>query len=1013
MNKSRSEIQVIFINTMLFIILVSIGLWAAVWIHGEYSLFKTESEALRRDYINTSRSMLKKQVTNVVKLVNDIRKNAEHEFKNALIKRVDEACDIAMNIYLCNAGTSDPKHIETMIKDALRPVRFNDRTGYYFAVSMKGVGKLFPLAPELEECDLTGFKDAKGRAVIQDEIRLAKHEGHGFIKQFVQEQVNGSRKIRTRILFVKYFRPLDWYIGAGIYPDYAENQIKQNIIKYLVNLRFKPDGYFFASTWDGHPLFSNGKITQGSGNIWELTDPKGVKIIQEQVKAAENPDGGFVAYSWKKLNGSQPSPKISFVMGIAEWRWTIGAGVYLDTIENQIEKNREMLFAELRNNTIHIALGLVFILCLVLWRSRRVAEKIRKGEEKYRSIFEKAVEGFFQSTPDGRFIAVNPAFAKMHGYDSPEELISNVSNIEDKFYHDPEDRKKYLEILEHNGYVEKFECRFLRRDGSSLFASVSARAVQDADGRIVRIEGSVMDISGRKKAEKQLKRFEIAMEQSPVAIVMTDIHANIEYVNPTFCRLTGYSENEVLGKKPNILKSGKVPVSTYRQLWQTILDGRKWHGEFYNKRKNGSFYWEDAIISPIVDENGEITHFMAFKEDISMRKEIEARLNQAQKMEAIGTLAGGIAHDFNNILFPIIGHAEMLLEDFAENTSVKESLNEIYTSALRAKELVKQILTFSRQEKNELHLFRIQPVVKEALKLIRSTIPATIEINQDINNECGPVKADPTQIHQIIMNLATNAFHAMEETGGKLTITLDEVKFDHLDILRLEMRPGTYICLCVTDTGTGMPADIVDKIFDPFFTTKPKGKGTGMGLSVVHGIVMKMNGDIRVYSEPGKGTRFSVYLPVEKGSAAESGKAHHSGIQGGNEHVLLVDDEKSVVEMESQMLERLGYQVSSRTSAIEALKFFQTDPYRFDLVITDMAMPEMSGDRLASAIVDIRSDIPVLLCTGFSDILSPDRAQAMGIRAVLLKPIVISELAAKIREILDGPGANQNNDDGR
>ncbi len=1009
MSKNRSDIQTIFVNTMVFIVLIFIGLWAVVWIHGEYSAFKTKSEALRRDYIKTSRLMLKEQVTNVVDIVNDIRKNAENDFKHELIKRVDEACDIAMNIYLCNAGTSDTARIETMIKDALRPVRFNNRTGCYFAVSMKGRGELFPLNPELEGRDLTQFKDARGKSIILDEIRLVRQKGHGFIRQFMQDQVNGGPRIRARILFVKYFRPLDWYIGAGIYPDDAENRIKQNIIKYLVSLRFKPDGYFFASTWDGQPLFSNGKITQGSGNIWNLTDPKGVKIIQEQVRAAEKPEGGFVIYSWKKLNAAEPSPKISFVKGIADWQWVIGAGVYIDTIENRIENNRTILFSELKKDTMQIAFGLVFILCLVFWWSRRVAKKIKKGEEKYRSIFENAVEGFFQSTPDGRFIAVNPAFAKMHGYDSPEELISNVSSIGEQFYHDPEDRQKYLAILERNGYVEKFECRFVRRDGSSIFASVSSRAVQDSDGRIMRIEGSVMDITEQKKAEKKLKRFGIAMEQSPIAIIMTDIHANIEYVNPTFCRLTGYSEKEILGKKPSILKSGKVSVSTYRKLWQTILAGRKWHGEFYNKRKNGSFYWENAIISPIVDEDGKITNFLAFKEDISVRKEIEARLNQAQKMEAIGTLAGGIAHDFNNILFPIIGHTEMLLEDFADNLPAKESLNEIYTSALRAKELVKQILTFSRQEKNELHLFKIQPVVKEALKLIRSTIPATIEINQDINNECGPVKADPTQIHQIIMNLATNAFHAMEETGGKLTITLDEIEFDNMDILRPEMSPGSYICLSVSDTGTGMSADIMDKIFDPFFTTKPKGKGTGMGLSVVHGIVMKMNGDIRVYSEPGKGTRFSVYLPVEKGNAAESGKAHHAVIQGGTEHILLVDDEKSVIEMETQMLERLGYQVTSRTSAIEALKFFQAGPYQFDLVITDMAMPEMAGDRLACALVDIRPDIPVLLCTGFGDILSRDRAQAMGIRAVLLKPVVISELASRIRDLLDNTMGEKNN----
>jgi CheY-like chemotaxis protein len=380
---------------------------------------------------------------------------------------------------------------------------------------------------------------------------------------------------------------------------------------------------------------------------------------------------------------------------------------------------------------------------------------------------------------------------------------------------------------------------------------------------------------------------------------------------------------------------------------------------------------------------------------------MEANLGQAQKMESIGILAGGIAHDFNNILFPIVGHTEMLIQDVPEHSPFQESLNAIYTGALRARDLVKQILTFSRQDYNELKLMKVQPIIKEALKLIRSTIPTTIEIKQDIQTDCGVIKTDPIQIHQIIMNLATNAYHAMEETGGELKISLKEMELGALDLINPEMTPGVYACLTVADTGKGMNKGLTGKIFDPFFTTKTIGKGTGMGLSVVHGIVISMNGAVQVYSEPGKGTEFHVYLPVGKNLSEEQITNSKPQIQGGTEQSLLVDDEEAILTMEKKILERLGYQVTSRTSSIEALEAFRDSPDNFDLVITDMAMPNMPGDKLSAELTKIRPDIPVLLCTGFSEAMSEEKAASLGIKGFLLKPIVMKDLSQKIREMLD------------
>ena len=349
-----------------------------------------------------------------------------------------------------------------------------------------------------------------------------------------------------------------------------------------------------------------------------------------------------------------------------------------------------------------------------------------------------------------------------------------------------------------------------------------------------------------------------------------------------------------------------------------------------------------------------------------------------------------------------IGHSEMVIEDLPEDSPFFKSLNAINAGALRAKDLVQQILTFSRQDNNELNLMKMQPIIKEALKLIRSTIPTTIKIIQDIQPACRVIKADPTKIHQIVMNLATNSYHAMEDTGGVLKISLKEIEFGKFDLINIDMTPGVYVCLTMADTGKGMDKNLTDKIFDPFFTTKERGKGTGMGLSVVHGIVTGMNGVIKVYSEPGKGTEFNIYLPVAQSlSEKQESNQIKEPIQGGIERILLVDDEKAIIGMEKSMLERLGYSVTSRTSSIEALEAFRNNPDKFDLVITDMYMPNMSGEKLSGELIKIRPDIPILLCTGFSENMSEEKAESLGIKGFLFKPIVSKDLSKKIREVLD------------
>ena len=384
-------------------------------------------------------------------------------------------------------------------------------------------------------------------------------------------------------------------------------------------------------------------------------------------------------------------------------------------------------------------------------------------------------------------------------------------------------------------------------------------------------------------------------------------------------------------------------------------------------------------------------------------KHLESQLRQSQKMEVIGTLAGGIAHDFNNILFPIFGYTEMLLEDTTKDGPLRQGLTQIMAGAQRARDLVQQILTVSRQQEYQARPLKPHLIINEVIKLSRSSLPATITIKQHINKNCGMIMADATQIHQIAMNLITNAFQAMADTGGKLTITLRDADISPATYLDPPMKAGHFVCLSIADSGPGIPREIRERIFDPYFTTKKKGQGTGLGLSIVNGIVQSHCGWISVSSIPGQGARFDVYLPRINMATSGMEALSPSNLKRGDEHILLVDDQAGIVEMEQQMLRHLGYRVTAFTSPENALAQFAQTPHLFDVVITDLTMPGMTGDRLALEIMKIRKDIPVILNTGYSESMTREKARTMGIAGFLMKPVTMETLSRTIRNILDFP----------
>jgi PAS domain S-box-containing protein len=622
-----------------------------------------------------------------------------------------------------------------------------------------------------------------------------------------------------------------------------------------------------------------------------------------------------------------------------------------------------------------------------------------------------AGEGIYGLDRDGNTTFVNPAVVQMTGYEEDELLgqaqhaILHHSKPNGSPY-PPEECPIYGALRD--GSVHHVDTEvFWRKDGSSFPVQYTSTPIRNDQGDL---EGAVVtfsDITDRKQAEKVLQeseeRFRLLNEAIPQQVWTARPDGSLDYVNQRVLKYFDCSFEEIIGQGwQGFLHPDDLPGCLER--WAEAREtNQPYEIEFRLRRESDqTFRWHLGRALPLFNEEGHVTRWFGTNTDITEFKQLEGQARQAQKMEAIGTLAGGIAHDFNNILMGVVGYTELAKQKAGGNEAVKRNLDEVLVAGQRAKELVRQILAFSRQTDQERQPLELQLVVKEVCKFLRASLPATIEIRQNFTEAPTIILGDPIQMHQVVMNLCANAEYAMRESGGLLELKLEHVAGEPDGIgTHPDLREGSYVRLTVRDTGAGMTPEVAQHIFEPFFTTKGVGEGTGMGLAVVHGIVISHGGVIHVESEPGQGTTFSIYFPeVEAESIQGEDNPFQQEIFMGRGNILFVEDEEPLAKLGGEAIRGLGYEVMVRTSSVEALEVFRADPFRFDAVVTDQTMPNITGEALAREMLQIRPDVPIILCTGFSHAITSEKAKAMGIRAFLLKPLLIKDLGRALREVL-------------
>jgi PAS domain S-box-containing protein len=653
--------------------------------------------------------------------------------------------------------------------------------------------------------------------------------------------------------------------------------------------------------------------------------------------------------------------------------------------------------------------GILYIMEDITARSHAIRD-LEESAERFRLIFENAPDAFFLHDVEGHFLDGNRAAEEILGYSREELKGSNLKTMPILAAQQIQEAFAILARARQAQGPASVEISLIKKDGDEAVVEVRTYPVhfqgQDLMLAIAR------DVTRRRQAEKMMEEAKsqqaAILANIPDMAWLKDLDGRYLAVNEPMARFCGLAPAELLGKTDLDIKPRDLAQRHQEEEDRVLRSGRKLQVEESLKDAQGQMCWLETIRTPIFNEQKEIIGTIGIARDITPRKLAEEalkdnqeRVYQAQKMEALGALAGGIAHDFNNLLTPMIGYIELVLGELSSQSSWRHDLEQVLVAGLHAKELVQQILTFSRKTPSELQPVLISEIIEEGVKLLRASIPATIDMVSDLKAPEALVLADPTQLHQVFMNLGTNAYHALRDQGGVLTIGLREEEIREGETgTRSGLEPGSYVVLTVSDTGPGIPPHLLSRIFEPYYTTKEAGEGSGLGLAIVHGIVKEAGGDILVESEVGQGVTFRVFWPRAVAGRQET-KPVAEELPTGSECILLVDDDPAVLEVTQRLLERLGYQVTGTTASLEAVQILTGNSQKFDLVLSDITMPHLTGPNLSREIRRIRPDLPIILFTGYSDGCDEERVRQLNVQALVMKPLAISALAQTVRRVLD------------
>jgi PAS domain S-box-containing protein len=853
------------------------------------------------------------------------------------------------------------------------------------------------------------------------DLALTLHPGTRRIAVVVDSTPTGIGQLKDVQAAARYFPDIEFIYLEG--KDLSHEDLfkaletlsPDTVVLLTVWLRDRHDTYL--SPEQGGPLISGHSAVPVYGiiDMYFSTGIVGGKLLNS---ATHGRAAAEKAVTWvtQDVPKNLPVVKTSINPYMFDYSQLKRWHVPLDRLpEESVIINRPVSLYDRYKPLIYSVLG-VFVLLVVLIGYLAVNIAHRKKAEQLLAASERKWRDVLVNTPqigvgldrNGAIVFANPSLLALTGWAEAEVIGQNWFDL---FIPEPvreEIRRVFDTVMRQKdtAALSSYENEIITRNGEIRYIAWSNVVTLDTRGEVVDVTCLGIDLTERRTWEKALQESEavhrtiLAAMDDPIYITSPDFC--IEYMNPAMIEKIG---RDATGETCFQAIHGRNSRCGWCR-YDEVLAGQVVKAEF-DRLEDGRTYY--ISYAPVSKADGTVCKLSVYR-DITEMKQLEIRMQQAQKMESIGSLAGGIAHDFNNLLFPIIGLSEMMLLDMAPGTPEYENLQEILRAGRRGKELVRQILAFSRRNESRRMPVRFEVILKEVIKLCRATIPSDIAITRDIQPNCGMVLADPTQLHQVAMNLITNAYHAVTTPGGKIHVKLEQVDAIPLDIepltssVEAEPDPGPYILFSVSDNGCGMEPGIIKKIFDPYFTTKEPGRGTGLGLSVVLGIVRQCRGEVTVHTELGQGSTFQVYLPVMKEDAREEASEKQAALPNGNEHVLLVDDEPVIVEMLQHALERLGYRVTGFTASMDALTAFRKNPQQFDLVLADMSMPRMNGEHLVREMTAVRQDIPVIICTGFSERLNRDTAASLGIKGLLLKPVILSDLARVVRRVLDGPG---------